>query len=218
MERRPVHPAAHAGRGAAAARLPPTGGGALDTCPHPCDHGRGDRPRRPDRARDGRLGRRPILLLHGGAGPRSVMAFADQLAASAPARVLTPIHPGFAGTPRPAALEGIRGLAALCVELLAELDLTDVTVVGTSVGGWITAEMALLDASRISGIVLVDAVGIDVPEHPPVGFFALTPPTRWPTAPTTTRPRSGSTRPPCRPSSSPRWRATGRRSASTAAP
>ena len=44
------------------------------------------------------------VLLHGGAGPQSVTGFAGQLAgggATAPARVITPVHPGFAGTPRP---------------------------------------------------------------------------------------------------------------------
>ena len=43
----------------------------------------------------------PFLLLHGGAGPQSVTAFADQLAAARHARVLVPAHPGFSGTPRP---------------------------------------------------------------------------------------------------------------------
>jgi pimeloyl-ACP methyl ester carboxylesterase len=35
--------------------------------------------------------------------------------------------------------------------------------------------MALLDTSRISSFVLVDAVGIEVPDHPVVDFFSLTP-------------------------------------------
>ena len=117
---------------------------------------------------------RVFLLLHGGAGPQSVNAFADLLAEAEPARVITPTHPGFGGTPRPESLDSIRGLAAAYVELLAQLDLIDVTVVGNSIGGWITAEMALLGSKRISCIILVDAVGIDVPGHPVADFFALT--------------------------------------------
>jgi pimeloyl-ACP methyl ester carboxylesterase len=58
---------------------------------------------------------------------------------------------------------------------LAELGLRDVTVIGNSIGGWIAAEMALLDTNRISGFVLVDAVGIEVPGHPIADFFSLTP-------------------------------------------
>jgi pimeloyl-ACP methyl ester carboxylesterase len=118
---------------------------------------------------------RPILLLHGGGGPRTVEPWADLLAGAKDAHVLTPVHPGFNSTPRPAGLDSIAGLAATYVALLETLELEDVTVVGNSIGGWIAAEMSLLDSSRVSGYVLVDAVGIEVPGHPVADFFALTP-------------------------------------------
>src|SRR5882762_873498 len=118
---------------------------------------------------------RPILLLHGGGGPLTVLGFADLLAAQKPARVVTPTHPGFGGTPRPDSLASIPGLAALYIALLGELGLREVTVIGNSIGGWIAAEMALLDTSRISSFVLVDAVGIEVPGHPIADFFSLSP-------------------------------------------
>src|SRR5579872_2779320 len=116
---------------------------------------------------------RPILLLHGGGGPLTVGAFADQLAAAKQARVLTPTHPGFGGTSRPEGLDTVRGLAALYVAFLEHAGLEDVTVIGNSLGGWIAAEMGLLGSKRISRIVLVDAVGIEVPGHPVADFFAL---------------------------------------------
>jgi pimeloyl-ACP methyl ester carboxylesterase len=118
---------------------------------------------------------RPFLVLHGGGGPLTVNGFADLLTAQRPARVVTPTHPGFGGTPRPDSLTSVQGLAALYIALLAELGLRDVTVIGNSIGGWIAAEMALLDTNRISGFVLVDAVGIEVPGHPIADFFSLTP-------------------------------------------
>ncbi|HWE64835.1 MAG TPA: alpha/beta fold hydrolase [Chloroflexota bacterium] len=90
------------------------------------------------------------------------------------ARVITPTHPGFGGTPRPDALRSIAGLAALYAALLDRRDLHDVTIVGNSIGGWIAAELALLDSTRISNIVLVDAAGIEVPDHPIADFFSLT--------------------------------------------
>ena len=117
----------------------------------------------------------PVLLLHGGGGPLTVSGFADLLASQRPARVIVPTHPGFGGTPRPEWLATVPGLAALYVAFLAELGLDDVTVIGNSIGGWIAAEMALLDTSRIGRFVLVDAVGIDVPGHPVADFFSLTP-------------------------------------------
>jgi len=117
---------------------------------------------------------RSVLLLHGGGGPLTVAAFADRLAAARDMHVVTPVHPGFGGTPRPATLTDPRGLAALYVALLDQLGLVDVTVVGNSLGGWIAAEMALLGSPRLAAVELIDAVGIDVPGHPVADFFALT--------------------------------------------
>jgi pimeloyl-ACP methyl ester carboxylesterase len=116
----------------------------------------------------------PFLLLHGGAGPQSVNAFAEKFADAHDVRVLVPTHPGFGGTPRPEALDSIGGLAALYNTLLDQLGLQDVTVIGNSIGGWITAEIALLKSPQVSGIVLIDAVGIEVPGHPVADFFSLT--------------------------------------------
>jgi pimeloyl-ACP methyl ester carboxylesterase len=116
----------------------------------------------------------PFLMLHGGAGPQSVTGFAEKFAAAHDVRVLVPTHPGFSGTPRPEALDSIPALAALYTTLLDRLDLADVTVMGNSIGGWITAELALLKSPRVSGIVLIDAVGIEVPGHPVADLFALT--------------------------------------------
>ncbi len=107
-----------------------------------------------------------FLVLHGGAGPQSVAVFAELLAEKSDKRVLAPIHPGFGGTPRPERLQSVAALAALYSTLLDDLDLEDVTVVGNSVGGWITAELALLGTPRVGRIVLLDAVGIEVEGHP----------------------------------------------------
>jgi len=80
--------------------------------------------------------------------------------------VLTPTHPGFQGTPRSAALLDVKGLASLYVALLDDLELSDVTVIGNSIGGWIAAEIAILDSHRVSAVVIMDAVGIEVDDHP----------------------------------------------------
>ena len=57
--------------------------------------------------------------------------------------------------------------------LLDELGLDGVTVIGNSIDGWIAAEMAVTGSARIAGLVLVAAVGIEVPGHP-VADFSLT--------------------------------------------
>lgn len=109
---------------------------------------------------------RPFLLLHGGAGPDSMWGFADRLAETYPACALAPIHPGFAPTDRPEGLASIAGLAQLYAALLDQLGLEDVVLVGSSIGGWIASELALLKPRGLTRLVLIDAVGIDVPGHP----------------------------------------------------
>lgn len=100
-----------------------------------------------------------VLVLHGGAGARSVAGFAAAM--SEHARVIVPVHPGFDGTPRPAALTEIADLASAYLDLIDALGLTDVMVFGSSVGGWIAAEMAVRDNhGKIRSVVLADAAGI----------------------------------------------------------
>jgi pimeloyl-ACP methyl ester carboxylesterase len=117
---------------------------------------------------------RPVLLLHGGAGPQSVEKFAALLAEAGPARVIVPVHPGFGGTPRPDQLASMSALAAVYGQLIDDLGLAGVTVVGNSIGGWIAAEIALLASPRVSGAVLVDAAGLQLADAPAADFFALT--------------------------------------------
>jgi pimeloyl-ACP methyl ester carboxylesterase len=100
-----------------------------------------------------------VLLLHGGAGPRSMAGLATAL--SEHAYVVTPTHPGFDGTPRVPWLDSAPDLADAYLDLLEDLGLHGVMVVGNSFGGWLAAEMALRDiAHRISALVLLNATGI----------------------------------------------------------
>jgi len=116
---------------------------------------------------------RPILVLHGGAGAQSVVGLASAL--SMRARVLLPIHPGFEGEPRPEWVDRIDDLALTYLGLLERLDLHDVLVIGSSVGGWIASEMAVYDTTRLSGLVLIDATGIQVDGHPVADVSSLAP-------------------------------------------
>ena len=101
----------------------------------------------------------PCLLLHGGAGPQSMAGLAAALQPGG--RVVTPVLPGFAGTPRPGWCRSIPQLADACLALLDALDLQQVVVVGNSVGGWLAAEIALRDSPRVNAVVLLNACGID---------------------------------------------------------
>ncbi|TCL67177.1 pimeloyl-ACP methyl ester carboxylesterase [Rhizobium sp. BK251] len=107
------------------------------------------------------LGRgRTFLLLHGGAGPASLIGVATALA-NDHNRVVLPTHPGFNGAFRPEWFSSVADLVAAYLSLIDHLELSDVMVVGHSFGGWIAAELALRNSPRMTAAVLMNAVGID---------------------------------------------------------
>ncbi|GAA4177234.1 alpha/beta hydrolase [Gryllotalpicola koreensis] len=115
-----------------------------------------------------------VLVLHGGGGPATVGPIAAHLAESA--HVLAPTIPGWNGTPRPDELDSPGALARHFLSELTDAGEHDVVVIGNSLGGWIAAEMALADtAGRVGRIALIDAVGIEVPEHPVRDIAGLPP-------------------------------------------
>ncbi|MFN8075669.1 MAG: alpha/beta hydrolase [Kineosporiaceae bacterium] len=126
----------------------------------------------------------PALVLHGGGGPASVAGLVDHLASTR--RVLAPTHPGWAGTPRHPAITGIRDLAEAYLDLLEEDGASGAALVGSSIGGWIAAAMAVADDARsrrlpgrpraVAALVLVAAVGIEVEGEPVFDVRSAPPP------------------------------------------
>jgi pimeloyl-ACP methyl ester carboxylesterase len=117
---------------------------------------------------------RPLLLLHGGGGPFTTALLAQHLAEIA--HVIAPTHPGFNGTPRDESITTVRSLVDAYAQYLIERDLHEVIVVGSSVGGWLAAELALgAAADRLAGIVIINGLGIEVPGHPIRDIRGMTP-------------------------------------------
>ena len=84
---------------------------------------------------------RPILWLHGEDGLDPAAPVLDLLAAHG--SVLAPSHPGYGHSPDSDTIDTIDDLAYLYLDLLAEQDARDAVVIGSSLGGWIAAEMAV---------------------------------------------------------------------------
>jgi len=115
---------------------------------------------------------RPVLILHGGGGPFTVASIAAHLADRV--HTIVPTHPGWNGTARPAWLSNVDALAQVYVRYLEAQGLTDVLVIGSSLGGWVAAAMALhAPAGLLTGLILIDAVGVAVAGEPIRDFFAL---------------------------------------------
>jgi pimeloyl-ACP methyl ester carboxylesterase len=115
----------------------------------------------------------PLLYLHGASGAPAIMPFMEKLAASFD--VLVPEHPGFGLSDEPEWLENIHDLAYFYLDVLDRLDLRDVLVVGSSIGGWLALEMAVRSIARLRALVLVAPAGIAVPGVQPADIFLWSP-------------------------------------------
>ena len=100
---------------------------------------------------------RPLLFLHGGGGFEARQPFAVPLSAKRPTD--RPLASGFGKSGLPDWLDSVDDIAHLYLELMDQLDLRDLDVVGCSIGGWIAAEMATKSLERIRWLVLVSPVG-----------------------------------------------------------
>jgi pimeloyl-ACP methyl ester carboxylesterase len=103
---------------------------------------------------------RPLVLIPGEDALEADMPFVDELARKY--EVIIPWMPGFGRSERPDWVENMDDVAYIFLDLLDKLKLKDVTLMGFSLGGWIAAEMAIKNTTRIKKLVLVDAYGIKV--------------------------------------------------------
>jgi pimeloyl-ACP methyl ester carboxylesterase len=113
----------------------------------------------------------PLLYLHGAQGVAAPMPFMHELASRF--EVLAPEHPGFGRSDVPGWFDTIHDLAYFYLDFLAKLGLRDVYVVGQALGGWIAAEVAVRDTSRISRLVLAGAPGLHAPDCPTLDVFSI---------------------------------------------
>lgn len=115
----------------------------------------------------------PLLFLHGASGHTGWLPFLDTL--SERFDVLAPEHPGFGVSDDPPWLDRPSDLAYFYLELLSELGLSDVHLVGTSLGGWVAAELAIRNTSRLATLTLIGAVGITAGGEPIDDVFRMSP-------------------------------------------
>jgi pimeloyl-ACP methyl ester carboxylesterase len=109
------------------------------------------------RALDGGSGT-PLVVLHHSTGNVGWSPFHEALAQSH--RVLAVDIPGFGQSTRPDWAREPRDLAILLNQWMDKLGLEDVTLVGAGFGGWLAAEMAAMNESRLGALVLLGPAGL----------------------------------------------------------
>jgi len=100
----------------------------------------------------------PLLFLHAGHGFDPSDPLIERL--SQQYQVFAASHPGFGASPRPDGVDTVDDIAYRYLDLIEDLGLEDIVVVGVSFGGWIAAELATKGSGRIAKLVLIDPVGV----------------------------------------------------------
>jgi pimeloyl-ACP methyl ester carboxylesterase len=107
----------------------------------------------------------PLLYLHGFADVHSVkenwLPFHQTLAKNA--HVVAPAHPGCSQSDEDNDIDTIEDVVFSYLDLFDSLKLTQFDLVGSCVGGWIAAELAVRHPEKIRKLVLIGATGLFVP-------------------------------------------------------
>lgn len=112
----------------------------------------------------------PLLFLHGELGVPGWLRAHALLAEHY--TVYVPSLPGFGGSARPDWILGVRDLAAWVTWLVRDLQLPQpLPVIGSSLGGWIAAEIATMNATVFSKMVLLSPAGLQPGEGQVWDYF-----------------------------------------------
>ncbi|HEV8437933.1 MAG TPA: alpha/beta fold hydrolase [Methylomirabilota bacterium] len=115
----------------------------------------------------------PVVFFHGVGGLFADNPFLDQLARTY--HVFAPELPGYGDSTGEDLLEDMLDFTLHGWDVVAALGLERPHLVGHSMGGMITAEMACLAPLEVGKLALVSAAGLWMDEHPIPDLFALLP-------------------------------------------
>jgi pimeloyl-ACP methyl ester carboxylesterase len=115
----------------------------------------------------------PLLYLHGSGDPGVWQPVFDELARDFD--VIRPDHPGYGFSDEGRGLDSVHDLAFFYLDLLDTLEIEKTAVIGSSLGGWIAADLATIEPARTSRLVLLGAAGLRVEDSGQPDEFALDP-------------------------------------------
>jgi pimeloyl-ACP methyl ester carboxylesterase len=114
----------------------------------------------------------PLVYLHS-TGGETTSAALEELADEF--EVFVPVFPGFGESEGIEQIDGMEDAVFHLLDLWELLDFDAPTVVGLSLGGWMAAELATRYPEKVGRMVLVNPVGLYLPEAPIEELFGRTP-------------------------------------------
>jgi pimeloyl-ACP methyl ester carboxylesterase len=113
----------------------------------------------------------PIVYLHGSGDLGGWLPVHTRIAESF--QVIRPDLPGFNRSAANPEISSVHDMSFALLDLFDTLGLDRVGVIGSSLGGWIAADLATIEPTRIQRLVLVDAAGLRPSGGFPVDMFTL---------------------------------------------
>jgi pimeloyl-ACP methyl ester carboxylesterase len=117
----------------------------------------------------------PLLYLHGFAdihgGRPDWLPFHHSLAEEF--RIIAPAHPGCGDSAEDDLAETMDDLVFHYLQVIDALGLTDFHLAGSSIGGWIAAEIAVRHREKVRSLALLGATGLFVPGAPIGDLFMM---------------------------------------------
>ncbi|MDJ1372260.1 alpha/beta fold hydrolase [Gulosibacter molinativorax] len=111
----------------------------------------------------------PLVYLHGGGGTREWAPIHQQLAEQFD--VIAPEHPGFGDTPRPHGVDSWEDFVLHYDAFFRALGLEKFHLVGTSMGAWLAANLAITFPERYNSLTLITPLGTRIQDEPFIDIF-----------------------------------------------
>ena len=114
---------------------------------------------------------RPLLYLHGLAGWGRWESY--HLAMGITNLAYAPQLPGWSDGQIPSSVTSVSDYTRAILQFLDAVEVNTVDLVGHSFGGWIALSMAVEQPQRVAKLILIDAMGLDVPAAPAANLEAM---------------------------------------------
>jgi len=114
----------------------------------------------------------PLVYLHG-AGTFPGFSFAQRWTTRF--QVFIPYHPGFGESGDDPRIDSMQDYVLHYLDLFDALKIGRLNLVGSSLGGWLAAELAVTQQHRLNRLVLIAPGGLAIDDPPAVDLFTVPP-------------------------------------------